>query len=132
LTVILNEFEAAANGDLPAKPRVAVIRDGWVSPADIAGEYGNYGRAMGLVDDEGAAAIDAAADALVSAVQDEQWIESLPLFERMLYTVGNKSDGVNVYYVLDPVPFFFFTEEPGTSSTMISECTSKMSLLVGS
>ena len=90
------------------KPKVAMIRDGWVSPADIVSEYGSYGLAAGLVDENGAAAIDAAADSMAAAIDDGQWADSHASFEQVLATANNESDGVNVYYILDPVPFYFF------------------------
>jgi hypothetical protein len=83
-----------------------IIRDGWVSAEDIISEAANYAHATGLVDDQGAAAMSAAADKCVAAIQDGRWDETTPLFQETLSAYLNASNGVNVWYILDPVPFW--------------------------
>ena len=99
------------------KPSTVIIRDGGASGEDVVQGYATYALATGLADDEGAAAIDAAAAESVAAIGDERWNDTTALMTQTFATYVNASHGVNFYYILDPLPFWPFGE-PGVFGEM--------------
>lgn len=102
MTAAISEvlYNAIQAKDIECNFKGLALGDSWISPNNTMLKWGPYLYATSIVDSEGMAKINEAAQTANKFIQDEQWVDAAHQFGTTQGVVSEHSNGVNVYNIM--------------------------------
>uniref|UniRef100_A0A3Q2TYB6 Carboxypeptidase n=1 Tax=Fundulus heteroclitus TaxID=8078 RepID=A0A3Q2TYB6_FUNHE len=111
--ISLELSKAVAEGSVKCNFAGVALGDSWISPLDSVMTWGPYLYATSLLDDNGLADVNSAAQKVKQAVEQQQFLQATELWSVTETVVEQNTNGVNFYNILTPEPDEKFTSTAG-------------------